>query len=73
MREQVRVKQDIALAWRSANFFAAAQCGKLKDLKHYLEETEGDRPQTAEEVLAIFQGFEGRGVTIREIPKNEVN
>lgn len=71
-REKLLVQRDIALAWRVANFWGAAQGGKLKGLSTYLEDIGPDRPQSADEAAAVFQILAGQGkVNIREVPKQE--
>lgn len=43
---------------------------RLRGLGHYLEKMQPKKPQTAEEVLAIFEGFAGRGLAkIRKVAK----
>lgn len=60
---EAEIERDIALAWHIENFGRAGK--KLRDLQHYLK-PQAKRAQTAEEVVAIFEGFAARGlVTIR--------
>lgn len=51
---------ELSLAWHSAAFGAAAQCGKLKKLDHYLPKRPS-RPQTASEMLGVLREFQARG------------
>jgi hypothetical protein len=70
-RAKQDVERDVALAWRAANFTAAASVGKLKDLSHYLDALKPQHESApALEAIATFQALAERGlVTIREVPK----
>ena len=58
---------EIALAWHTAAFGAAAQNGKLKKLSHYIKSTGPRKQQTPEQMLAVLRGFEKHGMTIRRV------
>lgn len=63
----------MALAWRVANFSAAALNGKkgaFKSLDHYLREMREVEGETVKQAVAAFQSLAARGlVKIREVPK----
>lgn len=65
-RREVRsVQQDVALAWRIANFSRAGK--HFKGLDHYLNQMRQADSDPAKNAAAIFKGFEKRGlVKIKE-------
>lgn len=73
-RERRAIERDTVLAWRTANFFGAAQGGKLKGLQHYLDQMKPQHENApALEAVATFQALAARGlVKIKEVPKKGV-
>jgi hypothetical protein len=65
-RLERELDNQVALAWQSGMFSAAAQNGKLKPLKHYLRKS--GAKQTPEEMLAVLRMFQDRGATMKITP-----
>lgn len=64
-REQRELEHAVRTAWWVQNL---ARTGKrFRDLDHYLKKVRPRKPQTADEVFAIFEGFAAIGMaTIRQ-------
>lgn len=52
------IERDCALAWQIESM---AREKRLKDLKHYLKQLKPRKPQTQEEILAVFREYQARG------------
>lgn len=63
-RAEREVESHTALAWQTAAMVATARNGKLKPLKHYLGKR-GQRQQTPQEMLAVFEGFKAAGANMK--------
>lgn len=62
-----RHDEQTALAWLTANFSAAAQCGKLKALSNYVTVAKPKR-QSTDEMLATLRSFSDRAkLNIRKL------
>lgn len=57
-RERRRMEQIVLQAWWTANLTGAGE--KLKPARHYLDQLKPKKPQTAEDVLAVFREHEAR-------------
>lgn len=62
-----KYESEVAVAWHTANFTAAASVGKLQKLDHYLAKPK--KAQTTEEMLAVFRAFKEMGapLSIRQV------
>jgi len=66
-----RIESDLAIAWHVENF---SRMGKaFKGLGHYLARLKPRKPQSGDEILAVFQQFQAAGakMTIRKINPGE--
>jgi hypothetical protein len=61
-RERRAMERIVAQAWWNENLNGAG--AKLKPLKHYLDQLKPKKPQTAEDILAVFREHQARGAPI---------
>jgi hypothetical protein len=68
-RSQHELEREVALAWHTANFTAAARVGKLKNLKSYLDRLRtpsgGQSYQEMKENLEVISRL--AGIPMREV------
>jgi hypothetical protein len=64
-----KFESETALAWQTANFSAAAQCGKLRALKYYIETEKKSHVEAGDEILAHFKALQASGakMNIRKV------
>ncbi len=70
LREQRRHEADIALAWNGEKF---AREKTLRELGYYLKKLKPKRPQTAADIIEVFEEYRRRGapISIRRIQPGE--
>lgn len=58
LRDERSIERDCALAWQIE---AMAREKSLKGLKHYLKKLKPRKPQTTDDILAVFREHQARG------------
>lgn len=62
-RDRRAMERIILQAWWNANLDGAGE--KLRQPSHYLDQLKPKKPQTNDDVLAVFREYEARGADVR--------